>query len=225
MNIAHSFSSPYYHKYYCYFRSYYENFDKRNEEAIKTVKIAIIFFTLVFASSVFAQSFKSGSEPNGFRNAKWGTELSTLRGMKYYKTSRAGGSSPVGQGGLPREFFLEIYSKIGDELRVEGVEVESIKYGFWKGKFCEVTITTKGFGDWVSLKKAIVGKFGEGKELKFCPTIDFVGIEENEYYIWLGKITEMELLYNENPPTRQLWMGSAELREKAFKEDEQKRRR
>jgi hypothetical protein len=144
--------------------------------------------------------------------------------MKYYKISRAGGSSPVGQEGMPREFYLDIYTKIGDELRVEGVEVESINYGFWKGKFCEVTITTKLFEDWVSLKKAILGKFGEGKAVEFCPTITFGGGEEPEFYIWLGKITEMELLYYENPSTRELWMGSTELREKAFKEDEQERR-
>ena len=63
---------------------------------MKTVKIVIIFFSLIFASSAFAQSFKSGSEPNGFRNVKWGTELSTLSGMEYYKTSMSWGCYPCG---------------------------------------------------------------------------------------------------------------------------------
>lgn len=113
------------------------------------------------------------------------------------------------QGGSTREIYLDIYSKIGDELRVEGVKVERIEYGFCKGKFCEVTITTTDFEDWVSLKKAISVKFGEGKVTKspYCPTFGFEGGSEFEWRIWLGKITEMELLYNENLKIRELWRG------------------
>jgi len=151
--------------------------------------------------------------------------LSTLSGMKYYKTSKAGGSFPLDQEGSIREIYLDTYLKIGDELRVEGAKVEIIKYGFWKGKFCEVTITTKGFKNWVSLKKAVLGKFGEGKVARFPYYPGFEGGgEEVEWHIWLGKITEMELLYNENSQITELWMESTVFREKAFKKVEQEQR-
>lgn len=201
---------------------------KEREKAMKTVKIGIIFFSLIFACSTLAQSFKSGSEPNGFRNVKWGTELPTLSGMEYYKTSTTGGSYSEDQWGS--EIYLDMYWKEGDILKIEGVEVERIEYGFWRGKFCEVTITAKGFKNWASLKEAILDKFGEGKTAKFFnPVLGFGGagergFEEMEWHIWLGKITEIELLYDESSQIGKLWMGSTVLREQAFKEAEQEQR-
>jgi hypothetical protein len=193
---------------------------------MKTVKMVIILFGLFFAGSAFAQSFKSGSEPNGFRNVKWGTELSTFSGMKYYKTSTAGGSYPVDQSDSIREIHLNIYLKMGDKLRIEGTKVKRIEYGFWNEKFFEVTITTEGFRNWVSLQKAISGKYGEGKAVKFHSyrALGFEGFEETEWHIWLGKITEMELLYDGSSQIGELWMGSTVLREQAFKEAAQKQR-
>ncbi len=195
---------------------------------MKIVKIGIILFSLIFAGSVFAQSFKFGSEPNGFRNVIWGTDLPTLSGMEYYKTSTTGGSYSEEQWGS--EIHLDIYWKVGDELRIEGVEVERIEYGFWRRKFCEVTMTAKGFKNWASLKEAILGKFGEGKAAKFFkPASGFGGAGEEgfgqmEWHIWLGKITEIELLYDESSQIGKLWMGSTVLREQAFKEAEKEQR-
>jgi len=197
---------------------------------MKTVKIVVIFFSILFASFAFAQSFKPGSEPNGFRNVKWGTELSTLSGMKYYKTSTPGWSYPGDQWDSMREIYLDIYLKIGDKLRIEGAEVNRIQYGFWKGKFCQVTITTIGFKNWASLQKAILGKFGEGKAAKFpfspasLEGFGEEGLGEAEWRIWLGKTTEMELLYIESSQIGELGMCSTVLREQAFKDVEQKQR-
>ncbi len=195
---------------------------------MKTVRITIIFLSLIFSGFAFGQSFKFGSEPIGFRNVDWGTELPTLRGMEYYKTSRTGGSYSEDQ--ADSEIYLDIYMKVGDILRVDGVEVERIEYGFWRGKFCEVTMTAKGFKNWASLKEAILGKFGEGKTAKFFkPASGFGGAGEEgfgqmEWHIWLGKITEIELLYDESSQIGKLWMGSTVLREQAFKEAEQEQR-
>ncbi len=193
---------------------------------MRTVKMVIIFFSLFFASSAFAQSFKSDSEPNGFRNAKWGTELSTLSGMEYYRTSTPGGSYPVDQSDSIREIHLDIYLKIRDKLRIEGAKVKRIEYGFWNERFFEVAITTEGFENWVSLRKAISRKFGKGKAVKFPSygALGFEGFGETEWYIWLGKITEMELLYDGSSQIGELWMGSTELREQALKEAAQKQR-
>lgn len=196
---------------------------------MKTVRIGLILFSFIVAGFAFAQSFKLGSEPIGFRNIDWGTELSTLRGMEYYKTSRTGGSYSEDQ--MDSEIYLDIYWKGEDILKVEGVEVERIEYGFWRGKLCEVTITTKGFKNWASLKEAILGKFGEGKVGQFStPALGFGTVRKEgfgniEWHIWLGKITEMELQYYEHSQVVKLWMGSTVLREQAFKEAEQERKR
>ena len=189
---------------------------------MNSVKAVVIFLSLLFVSSVFAQSFKPGSEPTGFRNLKWGTELVTLPGMEFCKTATAGGSYPVGQWDSAREVYLDLYLRIGDKLRIEGTEVKRIDYGFWKGKFCEVTITTEGFENWASLKKRILGRFGEGKVVK-VPSyglLGFEGLGETQWHVWLGKITEMELLYDGPSQIGELWMGSTVLREQLFKEEQ-----
>jgi len=154
--------------------------------------------------------------------------LPTLSGMEYHKTSRTGGSYSKDQMGS--EIYLDTYLKVGDILTIEGVEVERIEYGFWRGKLCEVTITAKGFENWASLKEAILRKFGEGKAAKFfIPALGFGGAGEEgfgqmEWHIWLGGITEMELQYDGNSQVGKLWMGSTVLREHAFKEAQQEQR-
>jgi hypothetical protein len=144
--------------------------------------------------------------------------------MEYYKTSTAGGSYPVDQWDSAREVYLDIYFRFWDNLIIEGTEVRRIDYGFWKGRFCEVTITTKGFENWTSLKKGILERFGEGKEVKIPPygLFGFEGLGETEWHIWLGEITEMELVYDGSSQIAELWMGSTVLREQAFKKAEHK---
>ena len=126
-----------------------------------------------------------------------------------------------------RRIYLNIYLKRGDKLRIERAEVERIEYGFWKGKFCEVTITTNGFKNWASLKKDVLSKFGEGKAGKLLdPGLEGLeekgfreeGFGEIEWHIWLGKITEMSLLYFGYSEIGKFWMGSTVLREQAFKQ-------
>jgi len=189
---------------------------------MNSVKAVVIFLSLLFVSSVFAQSFKPGSEPTGFRNVKWGTELVTFPGMEFYKSAIPGGSYPVGEWDSAREVYLDIYLRIEDKLRIEGTEVKRIDYGFWKGKLCEVTITTKGFENWASLKKGILRRFGKGKVVRF-PSYGLLGVEglgETQWHVWLGKITEMELLYDGSSQIGELWMGSTVLREQLFKEEQ-----
>lgn len=153
----------------------------------------ILFFVLVFlaiGNSAFAYpgNFKPGSEPDGFRGIKWGTELSTLSGMEYLRTDPS-------YGGIP------FYTKEKDDLTIGGAKLETVEYGFWQGKLYIVIINTKGSVNWSGLEDATFEKFGEG----------FQSNKYIENFFWSGKITTITLKYNEISKTGYLWMGSAEI--------------
>jgi hypothetical protein len=189
---------------------------------MKKVALSIVVLTILLMSRfAFAQSFKPGSEPEGFRGVRWGTDISTLSGMEHYRTSEIGGTLPVDlwdldRGALIEKIDLETYLKTGDELRMGGAELEKIEYGFWRGKFCEVTVTARGPENWVSLREAVFEEFGKGKLSRFSPPLG--SIEEFDWYFRVGKTAEMELIYRSSSRIGKFWMGSALLREQLFEE-------
>jgi hypothetical protein len=189
---------------------------------MKKVTVSIVVLTILLMGRFgLAQSFKPGSEPEGFRGIRWGTDISTLSGMEPYRTSEIGGTLPVDlwdldRGALIEKINLQIYLKMGDELRIGGAELEKIEYGFWRGKFCEATVTTRGPENWVSLREAVFEEFGKGSLSRFNPLSG--GLEEFDWYFWVGKTSEMELIYRSSPRIGKFWMGSTLLREQLFEE-------
>jgi hypothetical protein len=187
--------------------------------------ICISLAILLTGSFSFAQSFKIGSEPEEFRGIKWERDLSTLSGMKYYRNSEMGGSFPVDlwdfdRGKPIREIYLKIYLRKTDKLKIGKTELERIEYGFWREKFCEATITIRGSENWASFRGTVFDKFGRGRRSSFKSP--FVSVEGFDWYIWMGKIAEMELMYRESSQVGKLWVGSTLLREQIFKEVREK---
>lgn len=168
------------------------------------MKRAIIFLSLFLINNlVFAgiADFKPGSEPDGFRRIKWGTEFSTVeKDMKHIVTA-------------PDDNELKIYTKKDDELRIGGAQLESIEYHFWKGKFCAIKIYTKDIGNWLNLKKTTFEKFGTG-----FPKNDSTG----EWYIWDGEITVVNLIYDKTSQKGYLVLVSKEISHQMEKAIEQK---
>lgn len=141
--------------------------------------------------------FKPGSEPDGFRGIKWGTSLSSLSGMQYYKTDPSYGG-------------MSVYLSKGDELLIGAAKLDRIEYNFWKGKFCSVKILTKGFENWEGLKQAVFEKIGKGFQL-------------NRYlYSYAGKQTEMLMSYVETTKSGGVWLSSKTLNDEMEAEEEQK---
>ena len=87
-------------------------------------KVFLIGLTVLLlgllGSLVFAEyDYKLGSEPDGFRGIKWGTDISTLKDMEYLFTDPSYGG-------------IEVYRKKNDNLRIGGVRLKTIIYGFWE---------------------------------------------------------------------------------------------
>lgn len=100
---------------------------------MKRIKILLVVLGLI-SGFAFGQinNFKPGSDPDGFRGIKWGTDIRTLCGMKYFRTDESYGG-------------IEVYIRENDELKIGDATLERIEYVFWRGKFCAVGIYTKGF--------------------------------------------------------------------------------
>jgi len=96
--------------------------------SIRKVMTIVLVFLLLLPIEGFGKgkpgSFKPGSEPEGFRGIKWGTDISTLKDMEVKEK--------------------DWYVRTGDKLKIGEAELISIAYGFYKGKFECVMIEIKG---------------------------------------------------------------------------------
>jgi len=123
-----------------------------------------------FSFSQPLNNFETGSEPDGFGDIKWGTELSTLKNMKLSRTDPSYGG-------------IDIYLRLEEDSRIGGKSPKNIEYLFWKGKFSGVRIITEGVSVYKSLKESVFEVYGNGNK----PYID------QEYYVWDGEATLMAL--------------------------------
>ena len=117
--------------------------------------------------------FKPGSEPDGFRGIRWGTDVATLSGT-------LSGMIQTGQ---------EVYVQTTGDLKIEGVNFKEIIYCFQENKFVAVEARTSGYINCLKLESALFKKFGWGQK-----------VQGHRGYGWgsdSGK-TFMSLSYNKN---------------------------
>jgi hypothetical protein len=163
---------------------------------MRKVGIVVIFISLFLMSSLaFCKGlggFRSGSEPNGFRDIKWGTDISTLKNILKYIRSE--------------EKDVRIYVRNKDELKIGKAQVKKIEYKFWTGFgkygaepeiFYAVYIETEGKENWKNFKEAAFDLFGKGEDLG------------NESYGWRGEKTSIIMLYS--PPRGMFLMDDKEI--------------
>jgi hypothetical protein len=144
--------------------------------AIRTINLLvliILFMGLPIAASGGSDEFKPGSEPDGFRGIKWGTDILTLKGMQLIEDD-----------GLEK-----YYKKIEDNLTIGASQLREITYGFRDGKFTTVIIRAKGYVNYGHLKDACFEKFGKGWRTEADERLDI------QSFAWFGDITWVSLKY------------------------------
>jgi hypothetical protein len=132
--------------------------------------LVILFWMNGFSLSQPLNNFKPGSEPDGFGDIKWGTELSALWNMKFLKADPSFGG-------------IDIYLRSEEAPRIGTAKPKNIEYLFWKGKFIGVRFIEDGVSEYKFLKEAVFEVYGKGNK----PYID------QEYYVWDGESTLMAL--------------------------------
>ena len=194
---------------------------KLKEEVMKKVKILSILFT-IFLIGCFASTrpSKSHPDPNGFRDIKWGTEISTLKDMEEVEQDKASGKE------------LVWYRRKGDTLAIGEAKLENIFYSFWRGYFEGVWIDFKGEENFEALKKELFEQFGKALESEeVTKKLDrgepsTIGHAE-EFYPWWGKYTEMSLSYSKDRHKGTLNINSRIINEerRAYEKEKEKEER
>ncbi len=149
---------------------------------MKALKILTVFFGILLMGSLAtgqpthqSSAFKPGSEPDGFRGIKWGTDISTLKDMALVMI-------------IDNE--TKRYKRNGDVLRMGEVKLDYIGYEFWKGMLYLVDIGFEGAENWNNLRSRMFATFGKGQSQS----------EEKEQpsarYRWEGEKTTIIMIYN-----------------------------
>ena len=135
-------------------------------------------------------NFKPGSEPEGFRDIKWGTHLSRIEGMEKY-------------GELGRD-DLQLYVRRGDEREIGGVIADRIQYRFWKGKFYAADVFIGGVTFWDVFRRSVFERYGE---VEISESAD----KKREDCFWHGRKTAILLTYKRDIYETHLFISSEDI--------------
>jgi hypothetical protein len=192
--------------------------------AMKKGKVlAIAFSIFLIGCAGFSGHAKPRSEPEGFRDIRWGTEISALGNMEKVEQDKSSNSDSAW------------YIRKGDTLAIGNAKLEKIFYSFWMGNFESVWIDFKGDENFETLKKELFERFGKALESEeLMKKMDRGASREpsaighgGEFYAWWGKITEMSLSYSRDRHKGTLYMNSKAMREerKAYEKQKDKEKR
>jgi len=155
----------------------------------KVMMIFLVLFLLLpiegFGKDKLGSNFKHGSEPEGFRGIKWGTDISTLKDIEC-KGPKEGATAEnlSNRGGWVSSLTRDKYYRIGDKLKAGDVELTSITYGFLDGKFYSVTIELKGRNSFSKIRDICFQLYGQATPVDIYD------------YVWHGNKTVMYLECN-----------------------------
>jgi hypothetical protein len=145
----------------------------------------------------------SQTDLDGFRGIKWGTDVSTINGLTIYKGSIEGGKD------------IQFYIREGDDLKLGGVDLDKIVYGFWKNKLLSVRLFAKGLANWSLLKTVSTEKFGKSYE---TPNL-------KNTYAWLPGKASVFLRYKEDNGEATLIIAGTEILAQKLNEEKETSRK
>lgn len=156
-----------------------------------TKVISLLLFLAVSLScpvpAAAADDFSGAPDLAGFRGMKWGSNRTDFSGLALFNYD------PI----------IQRYIRKGDNLQIGGVELESIIYNFYKGRFMGVSIETRGADEWKRLKAMMLDKFG--------PAPNISKKKSAEQYEWRTARSTTHLQFFRSNRLVKLWVVSAEF--------------
>jgi hypothetical protein len=86
---------------------------------IRKPEIFGLFLAAILASTFLGCGSHAASEPDNFRNIKWGVDASSVPGLNQ----------------VAGEDKVQLYEKNDDKLEMGEVKLDQVVYGFYKGRF------------------------------------------------------------------------------------------
>jgi len=123
-------------------------------------------------------TFKPGTEPDGFRGLKWGTDIATLNPLHTMEVIAIVGP-------------FVYYKKNQEDLHLVNVKLNDVIYEFWNGKFSGVVIKVRGERQFDVLRDYCFARFGQGQRSKVLQEMNVP-----DYY-YNGLKTRMSLKYSD----------------------------
>lgn len=175
---------------------------------MKKIKFMLLIALLVgFGSIVMLHlpqayaydDFKAGSEPDGFRGIKWGTELP--------QTVKERGSSQK-----PVHGYM-VYHKPHDDTKIGTVTPDKVFLIFKNDRFVAVEILSHGRENWYEVSRVLINDYGDGVSKRDS--------DAEEYY-WYGKKTFIGAEFNKSTDKIKIGIMSAEHYQNLNIEEEKK---
>lgn len=197
---------------------------KLKVRAMMRIKIlAIVFGIILMGCFTSTRPSKPPPDPDGFRDIKWGTEISTLKDMEKVQQDKSSSKD------------LVWYRRKGDTLAIGGAKLENIFYSFWMGEFESVWIDFEGEENFKAIKKELLGRFGKANEPERSMekkgksargerslTEESPTERAGAFYTWWGEKTEILLSYSKDRNKGTLTMNSRKIREERRDYEKQK---
>jgi hypothetical protein len=106
----------------------------------KRVLVGVVFILLLWIPPLT----QAQGDPNGFNGIPWGSDLGQTTGFISLKEFRD----------------YRVCLRDGEVYRIEGAEVEEIRYEFYKNKFYSVTVRFSGNQNFRLLLEGLLRRFG-----------------------------------------------------------------
>lgn len=176
-----------------------------NSSLFKIVCTLALYLLLLSLLMGCEKSGKLKEDPGGFRNILWETDIKNLSDMEFLKD----------------EDNAKVYIRKNDKLAIGDIRLDAIYYKFYKGKFYEVEIKTRGFMNFLNLKDLCFEKYGKAKKEKDS-------LSQKEKYYWSGDKTSISLGYYGRPDevilTFDSWRLSLDRLVDLFNEEEKRKK-
>ena len=123
-----------------------------------------------------------------FRNLRWGTEISALKGLQKIKAAE-------------KPDDIAEYLRTKEDLKLGEIALKSIHYAFWRDRLYMVTLWTQGRSNYTALHDEVFRHFGKG-----CRADHSL-----ERYLWPDTPNDMMLQYSKDSQQGMLWLRSSDI--------------
>ena len=123
-----------------------------------------------------------------FRNLRWGTEISALKGLQ--KIKAAEGPDDIVE-----------YLRTKEDLKLGEIALKSIHYAFWRDRLYMVTLWTQGRSNYTGLHDEVFRQFGKDRRAN----------HSLERYLWPDTPNDMMLQYSKDSQQGMLWLRSSDI--------------
>lgn len=132
------------------------------------------------------------NEPDGFRNIKWGDDISKMDGFQKIPLNKA---TVFERDAQLHYLAQDLYMNKKENLVFGEEKVKNIRYYAFNGKLVAVEIKSDNYSTFSTLKEALIIKYGKPHETKL-PTEYSDGQKSGiESYQWKGAKTNIQLGY------------------------------